>query len=528
MSKIFENKKFRYGASATAITVIVVAALVIINVIITALGSAYGWYTDISAQNYYRVSDAFKKEFESLTKSDGQTTNFNIVLMMDEDRFSTYNYQTLLVYNTVREISKAYPNINLKAINSTAHPELVEQYKFTYGDTISITDVVVEAADDNFDPLSAASNKKYGINAFFTYDQNGNLYGYNAEARLLSAFAQMLGKDENQPVAFYLQGHGEPALDTVEKTWVDVLENSGYRVQEINLRSGDEDFSDYYDIALAGDYNNCVLIINDPKFDLQVPDASDKDLVNEVKKIREFFGTGYGNIIVSVGATTPELPALNELLSEFGLGYGGAISDSRHSIASSDASKITADYSKMTDGMASSLKNELFGSRSTTVATVFESPANVYVRDKNSGASDTLHGYNGAYGSYALMYPYSSATVVDRDGYDEAFMGIYYSTWDVNDDNNTRSYAIVIGSTEFLSLSYANTCMNKTIMTWILSQIYDEMISFEGINFIQFTNGTALEITDGAATAWTVTTIVVVPVIAAVIGTVVWIRRRHS
>ena len=299
-------------------------------------------------------------------------------------------------------------------------------------------------------------------------------------------------------------------------------------MQEINLRSGDEDFSDYYDVSLAGDYNNCVLIINDPKFDLQVPDANEKDLVNEVKKIREFFGTGYGNIIVSVGATTPELPALSELLSEFGLGYGGAISDSRHSIASSDASKITADYSKMADGMALSLKNELFGSRSTTVATVFESPTNVYVRDKNSGSADTIHGYNGAYGSYALMYPYSSATVADRDGYDEAFMGLYYSTWDVNDDNNTRSYAIVIGSTEFLSMSHANTCMNKTIMTWILSQIYDEMISFEGINFVQFTNGKALEITDSAATAWTVTTIVVVPVIAAVLGTVVWIRRRHS
>lgn len=528
MSKFSENKKLRYGTSATVITVIVIVALVILNVIITALGTTFGWYTDISAQNYYRVSDAFKKEFEGLTKSDGKTTNFNVVLMMDEDRFSTYNYQTLLVYNTIREIAKLYPNVNLKAINSTAHPELVEQYKFTYGDTITITDVVVEAADENFEPLSAASNKKYGINAFFTYDTSGNLYGYNAEARFLSAFAQMLGKDENQPVAFYLQGHGEPALDTVEKTWVEVLENSGYRVQEINLRSGDEEFSDYYDIAKAGDYNNCLLLINDPKFDLQVPAASDKDLVNEVKKIREFFGTGYGNIIVTVSSTTPDLPALSELLSEFGLGYGGAISDSRHSIASSDASKITADYSRMSDGMAASLKNELFGSRSTTVATVFESPANVYVKDKNSGASDTIHGYNGAYGAYALMYPYSSATVVDRDGYDEAFIGMYYSTWDLNDENNTRSYAIVIGSTEFLSQSYANTCMNKTIMTWLLSQIYDEMISFEGINFIQFTNGKALEVTGSAATAWTVTTIVVVPVIAAVIGTVVWIRRRHS
>jgi hypothetical protein len=148
MSKFSENKKLKYGTSATAITVIVVAALVVINVIITALGSTFGWYTDISAQNYYRVSDAFKKEFEGLTKSDGQTTNFNIVLMMDEDRFSTYNYQTLLVYNTIKRNIEALPNVNLKAINSTAHTELVEHYKFTYGDTISITDVVVESADE--------------------------------------------------------------------------------------------------------------------------------------------------------------------------------------------------------------------------------------------------------------------------------------------------------------------------------------------------------------------------------------------
>ena len=182
----------------------------------------------------------------------------------------------------------------------------------------------------------------------------------------------------------------------------------------------------------------------------------------------------------------------------------------------------------MADGMALSLKNELFGSRSTTVATVFESPANVYVRDKNSGSSDTLHGYNGAYGTYALMYPYSSATVVDRDGYDEAFMGLYYSTWDVNDDNNTRSYAFVIGSTEFLSNEYTNTSMNRTVMNWILSQIYDEMIYFEGVNFVKFTNGSSLSITDEEATAWTIATIVAIPVVSLAAGTVVWFRRRHS
>jgi len=525
MNKFYKSKKFKYGSTATLITIIVVAAVVIMNVIVTALGSAYIWYTDLTTQDYYQLSDEFKTEFDNMIGEEGAPVNFNFVLMMDEDRFSTYNSQTLLVYNTIKEITKKYSNVNLKAINSTTHPELVEQYKFTYGDTVSITDVVIELADEKFDMISTASVKKYAINAFFAYDQNGNLYGYNAEARILSAFAQMLGKDENRPVAYYLIGHGEPSLDTVSDQWGKILDDAGYDVVEINLQ--EEDFADYYDVASAGDYNNCIVIINDPKFDLYVP-ATGEGGVSEVKKLREFFGTGYGNIIAVVGSTTPSLPALGELLSEFGMGYGGAISDSRHSIASSEASKITADYDRMSSDMSLMLKNELFGSRSTTVPTVFESPTNIYVVDSDSVHSDMIHGYNGSYGAYPLFYPYPSATTIDKEGYDECFMGVYYSTWDVNDDNNTRSYAFLVGSTDFMSQEYTNTSMNRTVMNWVLSQIYDEMIYFEGVSFVKFTNGSSLSITDEAATAWTVATIVAIPVISLAIGTVVWFRRRHS
>lgn len=524
MGKFYKSKKFKYGSSATAITVIVVAAVIILNVIVTALGSLNGWYTDLTTQNYYEVSDAFKREFDNMTKSDGERSNFNIVLMMDEDRFSTYSYYTVLVYNTIKEIVKTYDNVNLKAINSTTYPELVEKYKFAYGDDIKITDVVVELADENFESVSSATAKKYGINAFFTFDEDNNYYGYNAEARFLSAFCQLLGKDENQPVAFYLQGHGEPTLDSVKTTWVEVLETAGYKVQEINLLT--EDFSDYYNVDAVGDYNNCVVIINDPRFDLYVPAVGESG-TSEVKKIREFLGTTYGNLIVSVGATTPDLPALKALLSEWSLGYNGYISDAKHSIASSDASKITADYSQMTDGIAATLKNELFGSQSTSVSTVFESPAAVMVYDT---ATMSSHGYNGQYGAYPIIYPYSSATVsVPVGEHDEAcFIGMSYSEWDVNDSDATRSYAFVIGSTEFLSQSYANTSMNRKIASWMLAQIYDEMISFDGVNFVRFTDNTSLDVTDNAATAWTVATIVVIPAISIAIGVVVWIRRRHS
>ena len=522
MSNITKSKKFRYGASATAITVVVIAAIVILNVIFTALGSINAWYTDITSQNYYKLSDAFKKEFDRITENG--SINFNIVVMMNEDRFSTYSYQTVIFYNTVKELTKQYPNIRLKAINSTTYPELVEGYKETYGDTISITDIVIEAADEKFEPLKTINTKKYSINAFFAIDTSGNILGYNAEARFLSAFSQMLDKNVNRPVAFYLTGHGEPSLDTLDATWGEMLDSAGFKAVEIDLTKND--FTEYYDLSAAGDYNNCVLIINSPTRDLYVPAPGDGG-VNEVEKIRSFFGTGLGNVIVSVGATTPELPALSQILSEFGLAYGGAVSDPVHSLAGSDSSKVTADYSRMSENMSATMKNNLFGSRSATVPTVFESPANVYALSGDSGSSDTIHGYNGTYGAYALMYPYSSATTKYKDGYDACLLAMYYSTWDVNDDNNTRSYAFIVGSTKFVSESYTNATMNRTVTAWMLSQIYDEMVAFDGISMIIFDDTTTLTITDAQKTAWTIATIVAVPVIAAAAGIYVWIRRRH-
>lgn len=530
MNKFYSSKKFKYGTAATVVTVIVVAAIVVLNVIITALGTVNGWQTSLLSQNL-KLSDEFWKNFNEIMS--GENTNFNIVLMMDEDRFSTYDQRTVMVYDTLKELTKKCSNIKIKAVNSTRHPELVEQYKETYGDTISITDVVFELADKDFNPITSVNTKKYTINAFFVTSSSSSsssstsIVGYNAEARLLSVFSQMLGKNENKPVAYYLTGHGEPDLDATLSgvAWRAVLENAGYEVVTMDLRANT--FSEFYDIGATGDYNNCVVVINAPTYDLYVPQSGSSE-VNEYEKLRMFFGQGMGNIIFAVDSTTPDLPHLNELMSEFGMGYGGAISDPSHTFASSDTAKILADYDKMTEGMASSLLKELFGSRSRSVPTVFESPTNVYVYDIDSDRNDTIHGYNGSFGAYALMFPYSSAKVADRDGYEECYLGVYYSTWDVNDENNTRSYAFVIGSTEFLSETYSNACMNRTVMSWMLSQIYDEMVSFTGINFIRLTASSALTVTEGAAQAWTISTIVAVPAIAITVGIIVWVRRRHS
>ena len=525
MNKFFSSKKFKYGTAATVITAAIIVLFIVLNAAVTALGTINRWYTDLTTDNYYKLSDAFKSKYTEINGGE-DGVNFNIVIMMDEDKFATYDYQTVILYNTIKEITKTYDNVRLKAINERTYPAEVEKYKEIYGDNINLTDVIVEAADENFEPIESIGTKKYGINFFFIVGSDGTLYGYNAEAGFLSAFSQMLGKNENPPVAFYLTGHGEPALATQTDSWAEVLERAGFVVREMNLMTND--FSEYYDVDAAGDYNNCVVVINNPRRDLFVP-ALGEEGVSEVKKLRDFFGSGYGNIIVAVDSTTPELPALSQLLSEYGLGYGGAIHDSRHSIASSEAAKITADYSRMESGLSKLLVNGLRGTSNKSLPeTVFDHPTNVYVKDSTTGSADSMHGYNGKYSMDALLYPYRSAEINDRDGYEECFIGSFNSQWDTNDDENTQSYAFVIGTTDFLSSSYANSFLNRSIMSWMLGQIYDEVVSFDGINFIRFTNNSALEVTSTEATAWTIATIVVIPTVAVAAGVVVWIRRRHS
>ena len=73
-----------------------------------------------------------------------------------------------------------------------------------------------------------------------------------------------------------------------------------------------------------------------------------------VKKIRTFLGTNYGNMIVVEDSSSPRLPALEGLLSEWGLGYGGSVTDDQHSVSSSGTAKVIVDYAQTYDPSASS------------------------------------------------------------------------------------------------------------------------------------------------------------------------------
>ena len=359
-----------------------------------------------------------------------------------------------------------------------------------------------------------------------------SIYAYNAEVAFISAISRLVNFAD-RPTAYYLQGHGEPTLEQAYN-WTAFLEQIGYNVKAINLSYEDFPYEN------GSKHNSDVLIINAPIYDLLAPTSENPDIVSEAKKIREFLQTNYGNLIVMENSSTPKLYALEELLSEWNLGYGASVKDNAHSVSGSNGVKIFADYSELDSAniMARGLLSRIIDTDSSESYpdAIFDSAKAVIVRnDENGdGMSDTRTTNNtdgqlvglqsGDHGTYELLPSYKTAECDGERG-SVALAAFSRVVWDKNDENGTYSCVFCFGSSAFVDPQIP---INNSIMNMVFSYLNrNESVSYENIGMKKF-DSNGLSVSTSAATAWTVVCVAVIPVLIIGFGTFVWIRRRHS
>lgn len=512
--EFFKNKKFKYGTAATVLTVVVIALVILANTAISSLASAFNLYTDLTGTSVYSVSDKFTEKLNGLVNPEnGEKKYFSIVLMMEEDEFESYSYYTRLVYYTAKQIISKFDNASLVCRNITRYPEYKTRYQLNDADPIYITDVVIEMTDKDGNPTDG-SYKRYDLMNFFSYTTDSStgeqsIYAYNAEVAFLSAVDRLVNYSE-RPTAYYLTGHGEPSL--AETEWASFLDIAGYDSKEINLAYEDFPYSG------VGEANSDLLIVNCPVYDLLAPTEEDTSIVSEAKKIRLFLSNNYGNMIVTEDSSCPSLPALEQLLSEWALGFGKSVSDDSHSISSSGTQKITVDYSANTNAVASSFLSRLL-SGGTTPVTIFTNPKAVTI-GKND---DISHPTNiGTHSVQPLFVSYDTAVSDSVRGV-TPMAGFSLIEW--TKETSARSYVFCFGSSDFLNPTYN---MNRSVMYAVLALINsNESVNYEEIDPKLFDNE-KLTVSTSQATAWTVVLAVVIPVAVLGAGAFVWIRRRRS
>ena len=497
---VFKSKKFKYGGSAVALTVIVIALVLILNVVVTSLAATNSWYSDLTGASIYSISDAFEKELDKILNPEGGEKKYvNIVIMMDEDRFSVNSAYANYVYHTIKQIEKKFDNVRLVSKDIVKNPEEKTRYQLNEADAIYTTDVAIELADANGNPVIDRAPKRYSLENFFTWmsstnESTGqttkNIYAYNAEVAFLSAISRLVNFAD-RPTAYYLQGHGEPTLEQASD-WVDLLDKIGYNVKAINLSY--EDFP--YESGTK--HNSDVLIINAPIYDLLAPTSENPDMVSEAKKIREFLQTNYGNLIVMENSSTPKLHALEELLSEWNLGYGSSVTDNAHSVSGSNGVKIFADYSELNakNIMARGLLSRIIDTKTSESYpdAIFDSAKSVIVKnDENGdGMSDTRTNNtdgqlvaleSGDHGTYALLPSYKTAECNGEKG-SVALAAFSRVVWDKNDSNGTYSCVFCFGSSNFVDPQIP---INNSIMNMVFSYINrNESVSYDNIGMKKF------------------------------------------
>lgn len=478
------NRKLRHGGLAVLITVSVLALVIIVNYVFGTVNSILNLDIDMTESQIYSVSDAADDILSQLGDRD-----FEIIFFTEFDRMEENSYQRQL-YRYCVSLADKYDFIKLRYIDSITNPEEAAQYQNTEIPDLDTTDVVI---------TNGEAWQAYKINSFFTFDENEELFAFNAEYRICTALMQMT---YDELLACFTVGHGET---TASSSIATLFEDAGFEIREV-------------DLAKEEIPSDCrVLIINNPIYDF----GGAYDDVNEVSKIDRYLDN-LGNVMVFEDPTvSASLTNLSEFLEEWGIRFTQAkVKDYTNGI-SSDGTAVVSEYA--TEGAAAGL-NKSLRELANPPKTIVDDAMPIEILWE----SDNLVEVSTVLYSHDTAKAYS---LVDDSIVDEGAMPLMtVSTHTTIGDNNETyyNYLLAAGTSSFVNDKYlnGNTYGNGDIIYEAMRVFCKKVVPVD-LDFKVYDDN-SLSLTNGQAIAWTVTFIAAGPVIAAVAGIIVWVRRKHA
>ncbi|MBR5540547.1 MAG: GldG family protein [Clostridia bacterium] len=222
------NRKLRLGATATAITVVVAAVIVLINVICGVLADRFPWTLDLTADQTYSLSE------ESHAVADVVSAPIEIVVLAGEEYFSNPNmgaeeYDTIFrqfylftqEYETLSDGKITTTYVDLEK-NPTLSSSYEEKYEATSGDILF---------------LCGEQYRKISLDDLLQEDVDYTTYSYTVtslvEQKLATNISSVCG-GKTVTVTF-LTGHGESESSIAALK--SLYELNGYFTQTLDFTS---------------------------------------------------------------------------------------------------------------------------------------------------------------------------------------------------------------------------------------------------------------------------------------------------
>lgn len=267
------TRNLKNGAYASALAVVMLAAVILVNLVAGAVPTKYTQY-DISTSGLFTLSDTTKTMLKALDKdvtayylAETGSEDANITRILDryagESSHFTWQQRDPAMYPTFAQ--------QYDAQNATSGSVIL-----VCGDQSSIVD---------YNDMYQADYSNYSSTGSYSTS-------FNAESALTGGIAKVTSSTAY--VLYQLSGHGETAL---ESTFTDTLSNAKVTVQSLSLVSTG---------AVPSDAS--VLLINNPQTDFSADD---------IAAVKTYLDNG-GRLLVTTGMEI-STPNLDGLLAEYGM-----------------------------------------------------------------------------------------------------------------------------------------------------------------------------------------------------------------
>lgn len=516
--KLLKNTLFaKKGGYSIALTAIVLAAIIVFNVLVTALSDRFVLEFDMTAQKENSISEENIEYIKSIDKE------VDIIVCATKDNYSGYvSSFAEQSYSVIADASTtSYLNQTVKLIEKYNSYNDKINVKFMDTQSSEFTKVAAEYGTEDLEigGIIVSSTredgtkkfKKLGFNDIYqlTEDDTYASYGITTsvvtgnkiETALTSAVAYALS-NKDVSVGLYV-GH---STNDFTASYKDLLEKNNYKV-EVLTEGVLGKISDKYD----------VFVIAAPTTDFIESE------INEIASFLKNDGKLGKGLMVFADASAPYLTALYSYLNEWGIEISDGVlyetSEGYHIVdqpttfvgqSTGEIKDISTSQITITGNNVpmKSLWDDKTDSKTISVVECFETTV--------KAPKGVAAGWDGA--KEAEKGPYSLIVESKKMDYDD-------------DNNEIKSTVTVFSSSYFLASDYNETesVANKNLalaMTDRASNIGDTGISFVTKSI---TNESFYEsVTESSANAVRIIFMFIIPLAVLAVGAVVFIKRRNA
>lgn len=234
-----DHRKLRYGTIATVMSVVVIAAVVLLNVVVGVLDDRFPLTLDLTKDSLFTLSEQSQEIAKNVK------TDVEIVVFMPEEMFaaSTGSEQFDTVLRQFTQGVRSYESLSggrvkTSYVDLSSNPLLAEDYE-KY--SITSGSILFRSVPEEGSGLS----EKYRVATLYDlYTEDTSNYYYTGEISYSSNVEQILAKNinavsnPNNLKAIMLTGHGES--ESTVSVLTSLLQENGYELETVNPSTAEE------------------------------------------------------------------------------------------------------------------------------------------------------------------------------------------------------------------------------------------------------------------------------------------------